>query len=296
MPARLSRPATAAALALALGLVGLPACKKKARVTDPDAPNNAPGDAPNPFAPFLGPAGKAEPAGPPPDPVANAGRDPLAPRSPVFGRPTEDVVKEAKGNLRKILHAHHAFEQANRGLPAGYADATGRPGLSWRVAVLPYLGLSDLHQQFKLNEPWDSEHNKKLIDQMPPVYAPPGVRTNGYTFYRGFAGPNTWFPPSKQPAQPGQALLGMKLINIAATDGVANTFLVVEARDPVTWTRPDELAYHPTTPPPLGGVFSTGFYAGMADTSVRFIGRGVNPKAVVQAIDPGDGAIPEPLN
>ena len=47
------------------------------------------------------------------------------------------------------------------------ADSTGKPGLSWRVAILPYLEQDTLYKQFKLDEPWDSPHNKKLIRQMP---------------------------------------------------------------------------------------------------------------------------------
>jgi len=35
-----------------------------------------------------------------------------------------------------------------------------------------------------LNEPWDSEHNKKLIAKMPPVYVRPGSQAGeGKTVY-----------------------------------------------------------------------------------------------------------------
>ncbi|GIW80900.1 MAG: hypothetical protein KatS3mg105_2707 [Gemmatales bacterium] len=45
--------------------------------------------------------------------------------------------------------------------------------LSWRVALLPYLGEKALYAQFRLDEPWDSEHNKQLLKRMPQCYRAP---------------------------------------------------------------------------------------------------------------------------
>ncbi len=53
---------------------------------------------------------------------------------------------------------------------AAILDKNGKPLLSWRVALLPYIEQDALYRQFKLDEPWDSEHNKKLIAQMPKIY------------------------------------------------------------------------------------------------------------------------------
>ena len=44
---------------------------------------------------------------------------------------------------------------------------SGKPLLSWRVHLLPFLEENELYEQFKLDEPWDSPHNIKLLDQMP---------------------------------------------------------------------------------------------------------------------------------
>jgi prepilin-type processing-associated H-X9-DG protein len=275
MSPRVARPATAAALAVALGLACLPACKKKARPTEPDTPNPAPNTG-----------------GPPPGPGPSTagGRDPAAPPSPVFRSAAEAPMRAAARNdLMQIMLALHSFHDTNNGLPAGFADKTGKPGLSWRVAVLPFLEQPGLFQQFKLDEPWDSEHNKALIGKMPAVFAPPRTSTNGYTFYRGFSGPNTWLPPLQQSARPGQALLGVRLTNI--TDGTSNTILVAEAYEPVIWTKPEEVAFDPNNPPKLGGVFSSGFNVGMADGSVRFLRNGISPKTLAAAIGINDGNI-----
>ena len=42
---------------------------------------------------------------------------------------------------------------------------------SWRVELLPYLDQNDLYGQYRMNEPWDSENNKKVLEQMPAVSA-----------------------------------------------------------------------------------------------------------------------------
>jgi hypothetical protein len=52
----------------------------------------------------------------------------------------------------------------------------GTPLLSWRVLVLPYLGQEELFAQFRLTEPWDSDHNVRLLDRMPSTYAPPAYK------------------------------------------------------------------------------------------------------------------------
>ena len=123
---------------------------------------------------------------------------------------------------------------------------------------------------------------------MPKIFAPPRESTNGYTFYRGFTGPNTWLP-QQQSARPGQAIMGVKFAQI--TDGLSNTILVAEAYDPVIWTKPEEVQFDPKAPPKLGGVFAGGFVAGMGDTSVRFVRNTISPRILASAIQINDGDI-----
>jgi hypothetical protein len=55
-------------------------------------------------------------------------------------------------------------------------------------------------------------------------------------------------------------------------DGRDRTILVVEADEPVPWTKPDELPYAPDKPlPALGGGPRGSFVAQIADGSVLFI-------------------------
>src|SRR5207247_2011049 len=85
-------------------------------------------------------------------------------RCPVFGTTAEAPMRAlAQNNLAQIVIGMHNFQDTFGSLPAGYADKSGKLGLSWRVALLPFLEQDNLFKQFKLDEPWDSENNKKLI-------------------------------------------------------------------------------------------------------------------------------------
>jgi hypothetical protein len=282
VPLPFTRPATAVALALAVGLFALPACKKKSKPTE--APPNATPSAPTTDMPGAGASG--------PTASASGYVPPPPPRTPVFGAQGPRVAAAratVEGNLRQILIAMQNFHDANSALPGGYADRSGKPGLSWRVAVLPYIDQDALFKQFKLDEPWDSEHNRTLIPQMPKVFAPANESTSGYTFVRGFTGPGTWLPPQAQAGRPGQPLLGAKMGQI--TDGTSNTALLADAGEPVIWTKPDEMAFAPGRAPKLGGMFDSGVLVGLADGSVRFVRRNADPKLLPMLIQINDGGV-----
>ena len=96
------------------------------------------------------------------------------------------VVQEAaetaqsQQNLQQIGMAIRQYEAAQASLPNNSYESGGgkktRPLLSWRVHLLPYLGQNALYKQFKLDEPWDSPNNIRLVNQMPAVYGGPEVQ------------------------------------------------------------------------------------------------------------------------
>jgi hypothetical protein len=159
------------------------------------------------------------------------------------------------------------------------------PLLNWRVAILPFLGEEALYKEFHLDEPWDSDHNKKLIPKMPKVFAPVRGTTNepGMTFYQVFNGPDAPFNGMIGPRAPS-----------AFQDGMAMTFLVVEGGEPVIWTKPQDVPYDAKKPlPKLGGLFPDGFHAAMGDGAVRFVPRDTNEKTIRAVITPSGGEVIE---
>lgn len=168
-------------------------------------------------------------------------------------------------NMKQIGLAMHNYNFANKTFPPAYkTDKDDKPLLSWRVLILPYLGEEKLYKQFKLDEPWDSDHNKQLVAKMPAVYRNPNstVADQGKTNYLTPRGEKTAFPGAK----------GMTIADI--TDGSSNTFLTLEVSDDnaVEWTKPDDFEYDDSDPlKGLVGLRSGGFLAGLADGSVRFI-------------------------
>jgi hypothetical protein len=187
-------------------------------------------------------------------------------------------------NLKQIGLAMHNYNSAYGCFPpAAITDARGKPLLSWRVAILPFLENQSLYRQFKLDEPWDSPRNKALLAQMPGVYrcpSDPPVSDRSTTRYQVPTGPGTLFEGDE-----GTSIF-------AITDGTSNTLLVVEAANPVPWTKPEDVRAGQDQPPPaLGSLHPGGVNALIADGSVRFLKKSVDPQVLRALTTKGGGEI-----
>jgi prepilin-type processing-associated H-X9-DG protein len=215
-------------------------------------------------------------------------------------------------NLKQLALAMIDFAEAHQRLmpPAAIYDKEGRPLLSWRVLILPYIEQQQLFMQFKLDEPWDGPHNIKLLEKMPVTFAPPisGKAKPNCTFYQVFDGPRNPGPAfcsnPKAGLQPFiSRLLGKSLacfrgamdnasFPASFTDGLSNTILIAEAGEAVPWTKPADLRYDAKGPlPKLGGLFANGFNAAMGDGHAVFVDTTiVNEKSLHAVItrDAGD--------
>ncbi len=158
--------------------------------------------------------------------------------APLARRFVDQRAKEQLHDLALAMHNWH--DTHKRFLTQANYDAAGRPLLSWRVHLLPYLGKTDLYEQFHLDETWDSEHNRKMIEEMPMVYAMPGskVAPLGRTCYVRPVGEST--------SCPGSQAISFRDV----TDGSSNTVLIVEVDDEhaVPWTKPEDLPFDPKNP------------------------------------------------
>jgi hypothetical protein len=198
-----------------------------------------------------------------------------------LGPITDEQLTISSNNLKQIAIALHNYNDTNGDLPANVWFKDKKPLLSWRVQILPFIEQDHLYKKFKLDELWDSENNKKLIDKIPDLYVPVrGKADRGTTFYQVFTGKHGLFAPG---ARPSVATI---------PDGSSNTFLVAEAAKPVIWTKPDDMEFDGKKVPALGGMFDGRFHAAMGDGSVNRFRKDVAADTLKILIDPADGTVP----
>ena len=170
-------------------------------------------------------------------------------------------------NLKQIGLAIMNYESSYGCFPpAATFDASGKPLLSWRVLILPYMEQNVLYGKFHLDEPWDSPNNKPLSDTVIRTFqcpsdadTPPGPLTT----YQVIVDPRSLFTGKP---------VGVNVREV--TDGTSNTVAVVEAETPVPWAKPEDVPFAATNDPMMMGIGSKhpgGFNALFADGSVRFI-------------------------
>lgn len=144
--------------------------------------------------------------------------------------------------------------------PAAIKDEMGHELLSWRVAILPYLGEEQLYGEFHLGEPWDSEHNRGLLWRMPKPYATPGrgLGSSHDTIVQVLTGNGTLFDPGKR----------CSLANVFELDALDDTLLLVEAAAAVPWTKPADVPFDAKGTPRLGGLGNI-YYRGLLISAHR---------------------------
>jgi hypothetical protein len=177
---------------------------------------------------------------------------------------TEQQARQI-AQVRQLIKALHDYEGKHGSFPAHCSfDKEGKPLLSWRVHLLPFLGEDKLYKEFKLDEPWDSNHNKALLSRMPAVFHPASEKLAGQrrTTYHVPVGEDTMFPPRR----------GVRVAEVA--DGTTHTIAVIEVEGDaaVEWTRPDDFKVYAKAPLMGLSIRRAGStLAGMADGGVRVL-------------------------
>ncbi len=181
-------------------------------------------------------------------------------------------------NLKQLILSMLVYADSHKVLPphASYSP-DGKPLLSWRVHMLPYLEEGQLYAQFKLDESWDSPHNRALIPLMPEVFANPnlGEPVEGKTNYLALVGPECVLDGSPQ---------GLGFAKIS--DGTSNTIVIVEADadQAVEWTKPDDIEFDPDNlQAGFGKLRPGGCNAAFCDSHVAFISEDIDP-AILKAM------------
>jgi hypothetical protein len=213
------------------------------------------------------------------EPKAPAQEEEVEP-GPALGISVPANRAKSMNNLKQIALAFHNYASTfNDALPQNITDKDGKPLLSWRVHLLPFIEEVQLYKEFKLDEAWDSENNIKLLEKMPKTYESPRVKvkTKGYTVYQGFEG--------------NGAIFGSiyKIGNIP--DGTSNTIMVVETSVAVPWTKPVNIPFDPKKDlPDIGKAYGNRPLAAMCDGSVRILDlKKIKPETLKNAINSADG-------
>jgi uncharacterized protein (TIGR03067 family)/prepilin-type processing-associated H-X9-DG protein len=186
-------------------------------------------------------------------------------------------------NLSQVGRAMYFYYDSHKHLPlhAIYSKDGKTALLSWRVAILPHINEEALYREFKLDEPWDSPHNKELVPLMPKAYEPVGLgkQETGLTYYQVFTGPDTVFDGTK------------KLAFNDIKDGLFDTILVVEAREPVIWTKPADLIMpqDKNKMPAVGGMFNDRAHVLFCDAHVAYVSRNIAPAFLRALVTPNGG-------
>ena len=159
----------------------------------------------------------------------------VEPESVTTDEPEVDTVKQ----LMQITRAAHKFETDHKVFPGNIKDADGKPLLSWRVAILKFMGEpeQELYEKFKIGEAWNSKHNIQLLDKMPDVYRNARFNSSTKTVYLGFDGEGTMFESNKT--------IGFANIR----DGSSNTLFVAQLnrQSAIEWSKPADIKFTPGT-------------------------------------------------
>ena len=172
----------------------------------------------------------------------------------------EVTLRGSAQKLQPLVIAMHRYHRQFGHFPPAVAlGPDGKTPHSWRIALLPFLGEQDLYEQYKLDQPWNSRHNRTLLEQAPDVLRGPTAKPDSVnTSYFVFTGDGTMFADRT----------GTTIDDV--TDGASQTILIVETVRDVPWTKPEDIPFDPAKPfPRLGGIHDNLFLTTFVDGSTR---------------------------
>jgi hypothetical protein len=212
--------------------------------------------------------------------------------------------QERERNMAAVAKAIEAYRKDKGHYPPpAILDKDGKPLLSWRVAILPYMENAyinmpyepndkgaqrintpkDLYNLFKLDEPWDGPNNKKLINKFPSLYRAPysalPYRQSelGKTMVMAAVGKGAIFDPTKKGVSDGDV-----------RDGQKQTLLALQLEEPgqaVYWTKPADVELTADGKLPAEGPnFARRFAVVYADGSAHTLVNGLEPKTLLGII------------
>ena len=179
-------------------------------------------------------------------PKAVAAANPLEDFKPDWQSLEDDSMYKLH-NLMRIMQ-----ESPGDKYPTDILDKNGKALLSWRVALLPALGDSgkSLYDKFRLDEPWNSKHNRALIPLMPVDYRISLQLDDAVTtYFKVIVDPGTPFAYERTAGKPeGQFASNTYMGELQPPIGTNQiglqyvwTLGIVQAGEASIWTKPDSL-------------------------------------------------------
>jgi hypothetical protein len=194
---------------------------------------------------------------------------------PALAKSKEAAMRvQSMNNMKQLALAMFQYDSSKGHFPAAtIVGPDGKTKHSWRIEVLPYLSEKALYDQYHMDEPWNSENNKKLIDRMPDIFRDPhdDPKSTSSSYYM-ITGKGTV----------GDDGEGTKPLDIK--DGTWQTIMLVDAKRDVPWTKPEDIEIDPDPAKPLpqiGGHMPDGnFAAAFADGHVEILSNSISPKVL----------------
>ena len=197
---------------------------------------------------------------------------------------------QCSNNLKQIALAMHTYHDVYKCLPPAWTvDEDGQPLHSWRVLILPYMEQVKLYEQIRLDEPWDSEHNRQFHDEyISTFYCPTSTGRNGianYFFPKEKINEKCYYSAVIGLETPFTGSISVSLGDIK--DGTANTILIVERLLPVCWMDPNnEITFDTACRGVnsdirgIGSNHTKGANVALADGSVHYISDTIPPETL----------------
>ncbi len=212
-----------------------------------------------------------------------------------------------EANVEGILAGLGKYHRAKGSFPAGAGGAallSPESRLSWIASALPYLGHEDWFEELHFGYPWNGGQNRAVtrrrLDRMINPALGPSTTEAGFpvTHYVGVAGvgPDAGF------LEPGHFRAGLFGFNRTTRldeipDGASNTLAILGVSEHLGgWGSGGNATVRGLTKPPyvngpdgFGSGQPGGMLVGMADGSVRFVSKEIDPIVLEQLATIGGG-------
>jgi hypothetical protein len=182
--------------------------------------------------------------------ISVANPDGLAEAVATAVRSADEAQKAMRGvnDFKELMLAFHNYHVTYNQFPPSknpaYFDENGHPHLSWRVHLLPFVGEFALWERFNLEEPWDSETNAPLLDEMPAIFKTTSEATK--TTIMGFVS------KPDAPMRVGMTMMpnsgGARIRDFVDGDSHSGLIFEFSAEMAVPWTKPVDVPYEVDKP------------------------------------------------